>query len=229
MPDICGGDNECPNLPDGEIYRYETNVPGKRLAIDIADKGETISIDAPGAKISAPRDATGVQEILGHVPQLVKHAIPAEPRPGGVPRRKPLPIGEQNVYIGEVWVKEGVFPCVPCQSFLSCSRFSPYHPSLPTMPAAAKAAAAKAAQAGAGPMGPACPGLRSPRFAARLRARHASRRTPSASASASKRSPCPSQDASTIGSVALSDFARRAGRGRAGGSFAHLIVTGSLA
>jgi hypothetical protein len=57
MPDICGGDNECSNLPDGEIYRYETSVPGKRLAIDIADKGETISIDAPGAKISAARDA----------------------------------------------------------------------------------------------------------------------------------------------------------------------------
>ncbi|MGH6749557.1 MAG: hypothetical protein ACRECI_09620 [Methyloceanibacter sp.] len=57
MPDICGGDNECPNLADGEIYRYETNVPGKQLAIDIADKGETISIDAPGAKISALRDA----------------------------------------------------------------------------------------------------------------------------------------------------------------------------
>jgi len=55
--DICGGENTCINLPDGEIYRYETSVPGKRLAIDIADKGETISIDAPGAKISAPRDA----------------------------------------------------------------------------------------------------------------------------------------------------------------------------
>jgi hypothetical protein len=56
-PDICRGDNECTNLPDGEIYRYEASVPGKRLAIDIADKGETISIDAPGAKISAARDA----------------------------------------------------------------------------------------------------------------------------------------------------------------------------
>jgi hypothetical protein len=56
-PDIGGGDNECTNLPDGEIYRYEASVPGKRLAIDIADKGETISIDAPGAKISAVRDA----------------------------------------------------------------------------------------------------------------------------------------------------------------------------
>jgi hypothetical protein len=57
-PEICGGDNECTNLPDGEIYRYEASVPGKRLAIDIADKGETISVDAPGAKILAPRDAT---------------------------------------------------------------------------------------------------------------------------------------------------------------------------
>jgi hypothetical protein len=55
--DICGGANECSNLPDGEIYRYEASVPGKRLALDIASKGETISIDAPGAKISAPRDA----------------------------------------------------------------------------------------------------------------------------------------------------------------------------
>jgi len=57
-PEICGGDNECTNLPDGEIYRYAASVPGKRLAIDIADKGETISLDAPGAKILAPRDAT---------------------------------------------------------------------------------------------------------------------------------------------------------------------------
>ena len=40
--DICGGENECANLPDGEIYRYEASVPGKRLAVDIADKGETI-------------------------------------------------------------------------------------------------------------------------------------------------------------------------------------------
>jgi hypothetical protein len=55
--DICGGDNECTNLPDGEIYRYEASAPGKRLAVDIADKGERISIDAPGAKISAARDA----------------------------------------------------------------------------------------------------------------------------------------------------------------------------
>ena len=55
--DICGGENECTNLPDGEIYRYEASVPGKRLAVDIADKGETISIDAPGAKFSAARDA----------------------------------------------------------------------------------------------------------------------------------------------------------------------------
>ena len=32
-------------------------MPGKRLALDIASKGEALSIDAPGAKISAPRDA----------------------------------------------------------------------------------------------------------------------------------------------------------------------------
>ena len=55
--DICGGANECTNLPDGEIYRYEASVPGKRLALDIASKGEAVGIDAPGAKISAQRDA----------------------------------------------------------------------------------------------------------------------------------------------------------------------------
>jgi hypothetical protein len=54
---VCGPGNECTNLPDGETYRYETSVPGKRAAVEIADKAERISIDAPGAKFSAPRDA----------------------------------------------------------------------------------------------------------------------------------------------------------------------------
>ncbi|HZP10719.1 hypothetical protein [Methyloceanibacter sp.] len=53
---VCGGDNECTNLPDGEIYRYEASLPGKRPAVEIADKAERISIDAPGAKFSAQRD-----------------------------------------------------------------------------------------------------------------------------------------------------------------------------
>ena len=55
--DICGGANECTNLPDGEIYRYETSVPGQAARARHRVKGETMSIDAPGAKISAPRDA----------------------------------------------------------------------------------------------------------------------------------------------------------------------------
>jgi hypothetical protein len=55
--DICGGENECTNLPEGEVYRYEARVPGKRPAVEIADKAERISIDAPGAKFQAPRDA----------------------------------------------------------------------------------------------------------------------------------------------------------------------------
>ena len=28
-PLICGGLSECKNQPDGEVYRYETSVPGK--------------------------------------------------------------------------------------------------------------------------------------------------------------------------------------------------------
>jgi len=55
-PLICGGLSECPNQPDGEVYRYEASVPGKSLALDIAGKGRKLSIDAPGAKIAAPAD-----------------------------------------------------------------------------------------------------------------------------------------------------------------------------
>ena len=55
--DICGHESECASLPDGEIYRYEASQPGKRPAVEIADKAERISIDAPGAKFSAARDS----------------------------------------------------------------------------------------------------------------------------------------------------------------------------
>ena len=54
--DICGPGNECANLAPGEIYRYEASFPGKRPAVEIADKALKISIDAPGAKFSAQRD-----------------------------------------------------------------------------------------------------------------------------------------------------------------------------
>ena len=53
---MCGGLSECKNQPDGEVYRYETATPGKSLALDIAGKAKALSIDAPGAKISAPAD-----------------------------------------------------------------------------------------------------------------------------------------------------------------------------
>ena len=55
-PLICGGLSECQNQPDGEVYRYETSVPSKDLAVDIASKAKVLSIDAPGAKITAPAD-----------------------------------------------------------------------------------------------------------------------------------------------------------------------------
>jgi hypothetical protein len=55
-PLICGGSRECENQPDGEVYRYETSVAGKDLALDIAGHATTLSIDAPGAKIAAPAD-----------------------------------------------------------------------------------------------------------------------------------------------------------------------------
>ncbi len=55
-PLICGGSSECQNQPDGEVYRYATSVPSKDLAVDIASKAKMLSIDAPGAKITAPAD-----------------------------------------------------------------------------------------------------------------------------------------------------------------------------
>ena len=55
-PLICGGMSECKNQPDGEVYRYETSVPGKDLALDIANKGRKLVVDAPGAKLAAPAD-----------------------------------------------------------------------------------------------------------------------------------------------------------------------------
>jgi hypothetical protein len=55
--DICSEADPCTNGAAGEVYRYEASVPGKQLALDIADKGRKVSIDAPGAKVSAPADA----------------------------------------------------------------------------------------------------------------------------------------------------------------------------
>lgn len=55
-PLICGGSSECQSQPDGEVYRYETRVPGKTLALEIASQAKVLSIDAPGAKIAAPAE-----------------------------------------------------------------------------------------------------------------------------------------------------------------------------
>ncbi len=73
-PLICGGLSECKNQPDGEVYRYETSVPGKTLALDIASKGRKLIIDAPGAKIAAPARSGGLQEILRQLPELVSRS-----------------------------------------------------------------------------------------------------------------------------------------------------------
>ncbi|MGZ8417646.1 MAG: hypothetical protein ACXWVQ_11845 [Methyloceanibacter sp.] len=63
-PLICGGMSECKNQPDGEVYRYETSVPGKDLALDIANKGRKLVIDAPGAKLAAPADPAAFRKFL---------------------------------------------------------------------------------------------------------------------------------------------------------------------
>jgi hypothetical protein len=61
-PLICGGASECQNQPDGEVYRYETSVPGKDLALDIANKGRKLVVDAPGAKIAVAADPTAFRK-----------------------------------------------------------------------------------------------------------------------------------------------------------------------
>ena len=53
---ICAN-NECSGGADGEVYLYDTVFPEKRPALEIAEEAVQLSIDAPGAKISAPADA----------------------------------------------------------------------------------------------------------------------------------------------------------------------------
>jgi hypothetical protein len=62
---ICGGETPCPNQPDGEIDRYEMSMGGRQLALDIAEKGQKLSIDAPGAKLSVPADEESFKRFAG--------------------------------------------------------------------------------------------------------------------------------------------------------------------
>jgi hypothetical protein len=55
--DICSEADPCTNGVEGEVYRYEASVPGKELALNIGDKGRTLSLDAPGAKVSVAAEA----------------------------------------------------------------------------------------------------------------------------------------------------------------------------
>jgi hypothetical protein len=54
-PNICGKD-ECSDRAEGEVSIYATAIPGLRPAFEIAEKATRISIDAPGAKVSASAD-----------------------------------------------------------------------------------------------------------------------------------------------------------------------------
>jgi hypothetical protein len=63
--DLCSAQEPCAKGNDGEVYRYETSVPGKALALDIAEKGKAVSLDAPGAKIAALADEASFQKFAG--------------------------------------------------------------------------------------------------------------------------------------------------------------------
>jgi hypothetical protein len=48
--------NQCTMRSEGEVYRYEATFPGLEPALDIAENVTKLSIDAPGAKVSAAAD-----------------------------------------------------------------------------------------------------------------------------------------------------------------------------
>jgi hypothetical protein len=54
--EICAAD-QCTMRAPGEVYRYLANFSGVEPALDIAEHVTKLSVDAPGAKISAPADA----------------------------------------------------------------------------------------------------------------------------------------------------------------------------
>jgi hypothetical protein len=63
-PKICG-DGECNTRAAGEVYLYEATFPGTAPALDIAEKATKISIDAHGAKVSAPAEEKAFSKFAG--------------------------------------------------------------------------------------------------------------------------------------------------------------------
>jgi hypothetical protein len=64
-PDLCGKD-ECSDRAEGEVSIYATALPGLRPAFEIAEKATKLSIDAPGAKISAAADPEQFAKFAGY-------------------------------------------------------------------------------------------------------------------------------------------------------------------
>ena len=55
QPKACAP-NQCTARSEGEVYRYEATFPGVEPALDIAENVTKLSIDAPGARLSAVAD-----------------------------------------------------------------------------------------------------------------------------------------------------------------------------
>ena len=71
-PLICGGSSECQSQPDGEVYRYETRVPGKTLALEIASQAKVL-VDRCAGRQDRRAGGTGrLQEIPCQLPELVR-------------------------------------------------------------------------------------------------------------------------------------------------------------
>lgn len=54
---VCGRPAACSHRPDGEVPTYFARTKGRAMALRFADKMTSAEIDAPGAKVSAVRDA----------------------------------------------------------------------------------------------------------------------------------------------------------------------------
>jgi hypothetical protein len=54
--EVCGGELTCTDRPAGDVSTYFAKATNKELALRLADQASAISIDAPGAHVSALAD-----------------------------------------------------------------------------------------------------------------------------------------------------------------------------
>jgi hypothetical protein len=54
--DVCGGGMTCTDRPNGDVSTYYVKANDKQIALRFADKASSLTIDAPGIKLTAAAD-----------------------------------------------------------------------------------------------------------------------------------------------------------------------------